>query len=217
MQPDPPILGEAPGRAEHAPGTKNVQVHALHGRWGARGRWRWWLGLKLLFPGYLVVRIEPGIDRWHDAAPGHWRWTRRRWSGPRLWPRSMALFLGLVRDDGCFGVVSILSFAPRLRLELPLIRQSAHKVHRSPEPHCDCTDRQQPSHKVLRDTGLGYLLRRHYRSLSWWGPLGDRRAARQAERSALASACGVALPARCVCWKASRADGGTRHSFPCSL
>src|SRR6266481_1168203 len=74
----------------------------------------------------------------------------------------MALFLDLVRDDRGLGVVSILSFAPRLRLELPLIRPLTDKVHRSPEPGGDLTDRQQPLHGLLRShlsILAAYLLR----------------------------------------------------------
>src|SRR6266852_586499 len=74
----------------------------------------------------------------------------------------MALFLDLVRDDGGLGVVSILPFAPRLRLELPLIRPLTDKVHRPPEPGSDLTDRQQPFHRLLRSLLLilaAYLLR----------------------------------------------------------
>jgi len=58
----------------------------------------------------------------------------------------MASLLSLVRGDGGLGVVPILAFAPRLRLELPFIRLLPDEVHRPPEPRGDLTDRQQLFH-----------------------------------------------------------------------
>src|SRR2546422_10477936 len=70
MQLDPPLLGQTPGRAEHAHDNESVKVHALCGRRCTWRRRRRWLDVELVVPQSLVVRKRCGADGWP-------RWTRR--------------------------------------------------------------------------------------------------------------------------------------------
>src|SRR2546422_74176 len=68
----PPLLGQTPGRAEHAHDNESVKVYALCRRRCMWSRRRWWLDVELVVPQSLVVRKQRGADGWP-------RWTRRPW------------------------------------------------------------------------------------------------------------------------------------------